>query len=340
MSGYEDGICAGGYGKNSEVNMSRVTVVIPNYDGKKYIKDCFVSLSRQEYRDFQVVFVDNGSKDASLESAKKYQEGLKVQYVCLDKNYGFARAVNEGIRLSDSEYVILLNNDTKAGRHFIGELVSAMDEDDNCFSAQAKMLQLQDESIMDDAGDFFCITGWAYARGKDKKACHYTQKEDVFSCCAGAAIYRKSMLKKTGLFDENFFAYLEDVDIGYRARLCGYRNIFVPEAKVLHMGSATSGSRHNEFKVRLSARNTIYVLHKNFSPVQKVINFIPVLAGMLVKLCFFAPKGLAKAYVSGILEGLRTKNSLKVPDSEIIDRKNYRIIEKELIKNFFRRFGE
>ena len=109
----------------------------------------------------------------------------------------------------------------------------------------------------------------------------------MFSCCAGAAIYRMDILKKIGGLDEQHFAYLEDVDLGYRARIDGFENWYTPEAKVYHVGSATTGTRYNEKKVFLAARNTIFVIYKNMPLLQLIINFPFIFAGMIVKTLFF-----------------------------------------------------
>lgn len=315
--------------------MNRVTVVIPNYNGKEFIDKCMLHLTKQDFTDFKVIVTDNGSKDGSGEMALKYSDRLNVELVELGDNYGFSRAVNEGIVRSDSEYVILLNNDAYAGKHFIKELVNKMDSDENIFAAQALMLQYSDKNLVDGAGDYFSAMGWGFAWGKDGEAKNYMQERDVFSCCAGAAIYRKSILDEIGLFDENFFAYLEDMDIGYRARLYGYRNVIVPKAKVLHVGSGSSGSRHNSFKVGLSSRNSFLVMHKNFAPWQWVVNFPFIFAGFCIKSVYFVRKGLARDYIKGVFSSFSKRKDLV--KTKASDKKFYRRIESELLSNCFLR---
>jgi GT2 family glycosyltransferase len=166
------------------------------------------------------------------------------------------------------------------------------------------MLSLEDETIIDDAGDGYCALGWAYARGKGKPATAYEKKAEIFAACAGAAIYRKSIIEEIGYFDENHFAYLEDIDIGYRAKIYGYRNIYEPRAKVIHAGSATSGSRYNEFKTRLSSANNAYMIGKNMPFLQLVINMPFLFLGFLVKACFFVRKKMGMLYVKGYLSGI------------------------------------
>ncbi len=319
--------------------MNKITIVIPNYNGEKYIPQCLKALDRQEMKDFKVIIVDNGSDDNSVATAKSCPHSFAMDIIELNSNYGFSKAVNQGIMASESEYVILLNNDTSVERHFTQELVARLEGQEDIFSAQALMLNYSDRRLVDSAGDWLCVLGWAFSRGKDKKASGYDRECDIFSSCAGAAIYRRSVFDEIGLFDEDFFAYLEDVDIGYRARLYGYRNVYAPKAKVLHVGSGASGSRHNAFKVSLSARNSILVMYKNFAVWQMIINFLPVMAGIAVKTVFFAKKRLAGEYIKGIVSAIskaREVERVKVPEGK---GGNYAVMEKELLVNALRRIG-
>ena len=223
--------------------MQEVSVVIPNFNGMAYLDGVLSSLERQTIRNFEVILVDNGSTDGSC--AFVSAEYPWVHMIQLPENYGFSRAVNEGIRAARSPYVLLLNNDTEAEPDFLEEMVAALRRHKKAFSCQAKMIQLHDRDKMDDAGNYYCALGWAFARGKGKDIRHYDREQKIFSTCAGAAIYRKKFIDRIGDFDEEHFAYLEDLDIGYRARICGYQNWYAPKAKVYHVGSGTSGSRYN-----------------------------------------------------------------------------------------------
>lgn len=313
--------------------MSTVSIVIPNYNGHDFIKKCFDALRKQSMKDFKVIVVDNASEDDSLEVIGANSEALDVETLELDRNYGFSVAVNRGIQASETEYVILLNNDAYVGKHFVEELVKRMDSDHKIFSAQALMLKESDKNTVDSTGSFFSAMGWGFDRGKDKASTRYQESSDIFAACAGAAIYRKIIFEKIGYFDEDFFAYLEDVDIGYRARLHGYINVYEPKARVLHVGSGSSGSRHNEFKVGLSARNSMFVMYKNFSFIQWIINFLPIIAGIIIKTIYFGRKKLAKAYFTGITSAFsKFKNLEKTRGLESTMK-----IEKELIKNIFGR---
>ena len=215
----------------------KVSVVIPNYNGLAFYRDCLLALRDQTRMPDRIVVIDNGSSDQSAEAIEK--EFPEVELLRLDTNTGFCGAVNAGIIASyDMDYVILLNNDTKADPRFVEELLKAVMKNDKIFSCQAKMLSMADPSVMDDAGDYYCALGWAFARGKGKPADRYEKPVSLFFSCAGAAIYSVKILREIGKFDENHFCYLEDTDVGWRARISGYRNVFVPTAKVLHIGSA------------------------------------------------------------------------------------------------------
>lgn len=282
----------------------KTTVVIPNYNGMKYIRDCLDSLkSLREESDFHIIVVDNGSKDGSLKLIS--EEYPEVELIPLPENTGFCHAVNVGIEGSRTPYVLLLNNDTKVLRGFIKHLEETMEESEKIFSVNPLMLTMQDQNIVDNAGIRYCVLGWAYDRGKGKPASDFAEKKDVFAACGGASLYRREVFEKIGLFDENHFAYLEDVDMGYRARIFGYRNVYEPRAKVVHAGSGTSGSRYNEFKTRLSSANNAYLIGKNMPLLQLLLNFPFLVLGFLIKALFFTKRKMGMLYVKGYFEGIK-----------------------------------
>lgn len=289
------------YNRKSD-NRILTTVVIPNYNGIKYIENCISSVLAGS-RVPAVIVVDNASTDGSLELIREKYPQIKL--IALEENTGFSHAVNVGIAEADTKYVFLLNNDTTVDEKCVEELENAMENSDSCFSMGAKMINMRFPEKIDDAGDFYCALGWAFARGKDKDAAKYVKRGRIFSACAGAAIYKKELFQFTGVFDEAHFAYLEDIDIGYRANILGYRNEYEPKAIVYHAGSGVSGSRHNPFKVDLTARNSIYLIYKNMPLLQVIINLPFLLAGYLVKFLFFAKKGMGSAYLKGVWKGFK-----------------------------------
>lgn len=286
---------------------AKSTIVIPNYNGIKYIEQCLESVYGGTVTDFDVIVVDNASTDGSL--ALIEEKFPKVRLIKNSKNTGFSVAVNQGIEASTTPYVILLNNDTRVEKTFVRELERVLDEDKDkkTFSASAKLISLYDREKTDDAGDYYCALGWAFARGKGKNPDLYTKDCAIFAACAGGAIYRRELLApdKVGSFDREHFAYLEDMDLGWRARIFGYQNSFAANAVVYHAGSATSGSRYNAFKVRLAAGNSVYIIYKNMPLFQLLVNLPFLAAGFCVKTLFFARKGLGKEYAEGLLKGVR-----------------------------------
>lgn len=314
--------------------MREVSIVIPNYNGKHFLENCLKAVFAQTIENQEVIVVDNGSTDGSLEYLETFP-GVRV--IALDRNYGFCYAVNQGIQASEGEFVILLNNDTETDKNFAAELLHAIKSDERIFSCSSRMVQFYDRERMDDAGDYYCALGWAFGRGKGKPVEDYEEPKDVFAACAGAAIYRKKMLESLGYFDEKHFAYLEDIDIGYRARIQGFRNVYVPGAIVYHVGSGSSGSAHNAFKVKLSSRNSVYLAYKNMPFLQIILNSPFLLLGHVIKWLFFLKKGLGKEYASGVSEGFTLCKKDRKVRFLWKNLPNYGAIQLELWLNMVRR---
>lgn len=291
--------------------MNKITVVIPNYNGIKYLDNCLKSLYAQETGTppFEVLVVDNASGDGSIERAKaladQWKDRVSTRFLCLETNTGFCHAVNVGIRNSQTPYVILLNNDTKVKPGFVRHLYRTIDRHPGVFSVSSKMLMWDKPEWIDDAGDLYNVLGWAFAVGKGEPAVWHNRPRRVFAACGGAAIYRRSILDEIGLFDEQHFAYLEDIDIGYRALLYGYENIYEPRAEVLHYGSASTGSRYNPFKTRIAAANNVYMIYKNMPALQLLWNLPFLLCGFGIKWLFFCKKKMGGLYLAGLKDGLK-----------------------------------
>jgi GT2 family glycosyltransferase len=237
----------------------RVTVVIPNWNTRRWLDDCLNGLRAQNYRDFLVILVDSGSADGSVPYLRSHFPEVRV--ATLNQNRGFAAAVNAGIRETGSEYVVLLNVDTVPRPDWLANLVQAIEQSPpevGCLAS--KMLSLTNPGLIDDAGDTFSWYGSARKRGLGEPAVNYDQPTEVFSACAGAALYRRTFLEEVGLFDEGFTSYLEDIDLGFRGRLLGYRCLYVPTAEVLHQGQG-AGTRRGQY-VYLMTRNRLAVLLK------------------------------------------------------------------------------
>lgn len=305
----------------------KITVIIPNYNGLSFMEPCMAALRRQTCQDFDVLVVDNGSTDGSVEWLREQE----IPSVFLAENTGFSGAVNTGIRAARTPYVILLNNDTEAEPDYVGQLLHAIEGSPRIFSVSPKMIQLHQPELMDDAGDMYSVMGWAYQRGVGQEIGRYDRPCHIFSACAGAAIYRRDAFETIGYFDEMHFAYLEDIDVGYRAKIAGYYNRYCPQAVVYHVGSGTSGSKYNSFKVRLAARNNVYLNYKNMPFLQLAVNSLPIALGIVGKYGFFKRLGFEKDYVEGVLEGIRTAHKAKKVPYRRENLSNYLAIEWELI---------
>lgn len=311
----------------------QVTVVIPNYNGKHFLKACLDSLAVQTSKEFQVLVVDNGSSDGSVEYMQ--QEYPWVNILALQENTGFCGGVNAGIKAADTPYVLLLNNDVEADPGFVSSMLKAIKSSKKIFSVSSKMIQFHDRSKIDDAGDLYCILGWAFQRGVGHSVREYKTCSRVFSACGGAAIYRRSVFEKIGCFDEMHFAYLEDIDIGYRAQIYGYKNVYCPKAVVYHVGSGTTGSKYNSFKVKLSARNSFYLNYKNMPDWQLALNALPLAVGYGIKWGFFRKIGFEKDYLAGLKEGFATRKKCKRVPYSREHLSHYIGIELDLIYNMF-----
>ena len=311
----------------------KVTIVIPNYNGKHFMEPCLSSLSEQTYKNFHILVVDNASSDGSIEYMEENYPDIEL--IKLQKNFGFSKAVNIGIQHSRTPYVILLNNDTTVDTRYVEEMVKAIEKSPKIFSVSSKMIQMYHPELIDSAGDLYTLSGWGVCRGCGRPVSNYTKYDEIFTACAGAAIYRRSVFDEIGYFDENHFAYLEDIDIGYRARIYGYYNMYCPTALVYHVGSGTSGSKYNSFKVKLAARNNLYLNYKNMPALQLVLNFIPLAIGYFVKYLFFCKIGFGKDYKEGFIEGLQTAKLQKKVKFQFKHLGNYLVIEIDLIKYTF-----
>jgi GT2 family glycosyltransferase len=287
--------------------MPRISVVIPNWNGERFLRVCLPALAAQTCRDFETIVVDNGSSDGSL----RYLEtlGPQARVIRNPDNLGFAAAANQGARAADGRFVALLNNDTEPEPDWLGRLVACIERDDGLFAVGSTLLVFDRPGVLEDAGNSYTALGFAYHRGEGLAEAEYRQDEDVFTVCAGAALYRKEPLLALGGFSEQFFAYVEDVDAGWRARRTGYRNRLCAAARVRHRGSATSGAKYNPFKVFLTNRNNVWLLRRNL-PAWLLFPALPLLGlGFLIKTFFYGLRGRAVlgAHLRGTWEGLRVR---------------------------------
>ncbi len=241
---------------------AKVSIIIVNWNGQRYLAPCLESVLAQTYPDLEVVLVDNGSSDGSVELARARFPGVRL--IENERNLGFATGNNQAIRATRSEFVATLNNDTRVEPGWLAALVTALESDPGVGMGASKMLFADQPGVINSAGIGLDRVGIAW----DRLGGHPDDPADlapqpVFGACAGAALYRRGMLDQVGLFDEDFFMYLEDVDLAWRARLAGWRALYVPQARVYHHHSATA-QEGSPFKRRLLGRNKLWLVAKNY----------------------------------------------------------------------------
>ncbi len=281
-----------------------VDIVIPNFNGRAMLVDCLASLVRQTHGNWQVTVVDNGSGDDSVAWLRQHHS--QVRLIDWATNEGFAAAVNAGIRAGSHPLVFLLNNDTELAADCLELLVRAAGTGEEYALFAPKMLSYHQRDRLDGAGEGYLRGGAGYRLGTmELDGGAYDCPRPVFGACGGAVLYRRELFARIGWFDEEFFAYLEDVDLNLRANRAGCRCWYVPEARVFHIGSATTGSKFNDLTIRLSTRNSLYVLAKNY-PLALLLRFAPVIAVyQLCWLLFAIKKGRLWAYLAGMWAAIR-----------------------------------
>jgi GT2 family glycosyltransferase len=253
--------------------MAETTVVIPNWNGRHLLGRCLAALHAQTYQDFDVIVVDNGSVDGSVAYLREHFP--EVHVIANAENRGFAAATNQGIRANQSKYVATLNNDTEAAPGWLAALVAGMEYAPDVGMCASTLLFAHRPEMINSAGIAVDRTGIAWDRlGGTPVAMLGDEPLEVFGPCAGAALYRRAMLEEIGLFDEDFFAYMEDVDLAWRARAAGWRCLFVPQARVLHHHSATGGEG-SPFKSFHLGRNKVWLLLKNY-PARELWHHVPL----------------------------------------------------------------
>ena len=246
--------------------MNKLAVVVLNWNGSDILQDCIDSLATQSYKNYQIVIIDNDSKDDSHKVidalAKKYADLLHVIYN--DKNSGFAGGVNIGIDYAiehDFDGVALFNSDARADKNWLGELSKILDEKEEVGIATCLLLH-EDGATIDSTGDWYSTWGLSFPRNRDDSSTKASPSGYVFSGSGGASLYRVEMLKDIGLFDEAFFAYYEDVDISFRAQLAGWRVYYNKKSVVYHEQGGTS-KKIPGFTIKQTFRNLPMLYIKN-----------------------------------------------------------------------------
>jgi GT2 family glycosyltransferase len=238
----------------------RLSVVIPHWNAKDLLAVCLPPLLAQTYPDLEIIVVDNASSDGSADFLR--QNFPSVKLIELSRNQGFTGACNAGILASTGEFIALLNNDTEVAPHWATALVEGFARFPQAGFLASRMMLFDRRDHFHAVGDFYRVDGLPGNRGVwQKDEGQFEEAVEVFSACGGAAAYRRSLLEEIGLLDENFFFSCEDIDLAWRAQLRGYRCVYIPQALVYHMLSATGGGVTASYYV---GRNLLYVLWKDY----------------------------------------------------------------------------
>ncbi len=219
--------------------MMEASVIIPNWNGRDLLKDCLTSLLKQTFKDFEIILVDNGSADKSIDYTKENFPEVKI--IRLDKNYGFAKAINKGAKASNAKYVVFLNNDTEVDKNWLKNLINCAENHREAISVNSKILNFYDRKIIDGVGILINEVGQARSIGWDEKDLGQFEKEQyIFGATGGASLFRRQEFTAVGGFDENYFMYCEEVDFAFRAQFLGFKFIYCPKAVVYHKHKATA----------------------------------------------------------------------------------------------------
>lgn len=280
-----------------------VSVVIPNWNGLAHLETCFEALHAQTYPNLEIITVDNASTDGSQTYITANHPDICL--ISLPTNRGFTGACNTGMEAAKGEIVILLNNDTEAAPTWIEEIVAAFDRHPEAGMVACKMLLFSQRDTLHTAGDLYGIDGLPRNRGvwqKDDE--RFRDERYVFSACGGSSAYRRAMLDQIGLLDDDFFFSCEDVDLGWRAQLAGWKAVYAPRAVVYHHLKATGGGATASY---YDGRNTLWLIAKNY-PAPLLRKHFAQVAGAQWGRAWAAIKAWrgaeARATLRGMLAGL------------------------------------
>lgn len=279
------------------------SVIIPNWNGKNLLKKCLISLKEQTLKDFEIIIVDNGSSDGSTEYIEKFFP--KVHIIKLDKNYGFAKAVNIGIKKSKGEFLVLVNNDTEADKNYLENLVKTAKAHAEAGFVAPKMLSFYKRNIIDSAGDEVDVVGHSYNIGQgEKDGEKFNKGGRIFLATGGGSLFKREVFKKIGFFDEDYFAYMEDIDLCLRAQYVGFKGWYEPSAILFHIHKATS-KRVLRLSEYLHFRNMTQNIIKDFPSrlFTKDLNLLKILLVNINTVRYMSKRGFgwqaicAEAYI-------------------------------------------
>jgi GT2 family glycosyltransferase len=237
----------------------KVSIIVVNWNGERFLKDCLGALSGQSYGNREIILVDNGSADNSVRFARENFPEVKI--VALPENKGFTGGNAAGLVVAQGAYIALVNNDVRPEETWLENLIEPMLRDGNVGICAPKLI-FEDPRILNSAGDGLTTAGVGFNRGLGHNAAQFNTPEPVFGACGAAALYRRRMLDEIGFLDEQFFLYDEDTDLNFRAQLAGWRCVYVPTAVIYHVANATT-KRLSDLHVYYHTRNLEFVWIKN-----------------------------------------------------------------------------
>lgn len=253
----------------------RVTAVVLTYNGHALLDTIIPSLLAQSYAPVRRILIDDGSSDGSADYVRA--RWPEVEVIQLPQNEGITAGLNRAVMASDTEYIALLNNDLELDRNWLAALVATLDTHRDAASATGKTLSFYNRSTLDGAGDAFMWSGMVMHRGvHEPDRGQYDEPGAVFSASAGMALFRRAAFEDVGLFDGDFYAYLEDIDWGFRAQLRGWGCRYEPRALAYHMGSVTT-AQNGRFFGKFQRRNQLLLVLKNY-PARAFLRYWPKLA--------------------------------------------------------------
>jgi len=304
-----------------------VSVVIVSWNGRRLLARCLPKVLTQTYTPLEVIVVDNGSQDGSADWVEEQFPSVKL--VRSARNLGFAAGTNLGIEVSSGTFIATLNNDAFASRTWLEELVRAMGQDEQIGMCSSQMLFADRPYIINSAGIVVDRVGIAWDRLGGQTADGHTEVRPVFGACAGAALYRRAMLDDVGLFDEDFFTYLEDVDLAWRAQWAGWKCVYVPQAIVYHAHSSTA-KEGSHFKNRLLGRNKLWTLCKNY-PFPHLLWYAPLIVAYdLMSVTYGIATGRGHGVVQGRIEALSKVPHTLAKRQQIVRRVSSRTMMAKL----------
>lgn len=262
----------------------RASLIIVVWNSKYHIPKIFSALECQTVQDFEIILVDNGSTDSSLDRIEASWTNYYLSIKHLSSNLGFAVANNIGAQLARGEWIVLLNADAYPEPDWLEHLLKAAEQNPQYNFFSSRQIQYNDPHLLDGAGDEYHVSGLAWRRFYNHVEKEYgLEQEEVFGACAAAAMYRRADFLNVGGFDEDYFSYFEDVDLSFRLRLAGGRCLYVPNAVVHHVGSASTG-KLSDFVVYYGHRNLVWTFFKDMPGILFWV-YLPI--HVLMNLFFF-----------------------------------------------------